>query len=258
MEAVAPHFCPLINTFATSDLIPILRRSAIHSLSQLLAPFESGIEKVTVRSSTFEAKTLSRFNVRFIERQLPESFGQDVEAGIDMHQQRRRSSTLSVAGKAGHTSTLTSPTPNDSTSTLTSTITAASVLSPGPPSTPFLPPTSAQRDELFLDSVSSLVSQRVDSWLNEPNRRELSVALESNRNKALSDKSRGSSIEDEGWKGASIESLTPWYATMRDEVLKRREMVEYDTFGWPVASEFTLSYFTTSHHGHGANIAAFV
>lgn len=233
-DRIAPHFCPIIHTFETDDLIPILRRSAIHSLSQLFAPFQSGVQKVAVRSSTYQPSTLSQFNVRFIQRKLPESFGHQMDAGTDMHHQRRRNSTVSISAHPGHSFPLPSSTPIDPSSP--QTIYPSSVLSPMPASTAFPPPTSGQRDELFLDSLSSLIAQRVDSWLTD-GRQELSVVLESSRQKTGSETAHKSeTVIDEGWRGATIESLTPWYTTMRDEVLKRREMVEYDTFGWPVAS----------------------
>lgn len=247
IDAISPHFCPLVHAFATPDLAPILARSSFTSLSHFLSAFESSVEKVTVRSSNYEARTLSRFGVRFVDRPLPDSFGQ-----LESNPQRRRSSTLTNSNKSPHLASSSSPiaSNNPSAPVFPASLSTATVPAPTPAPAPtpsattaaFASTTTAQRDELFLDSLSSLVSQRVDGWLNQPARRELNVVIrseQSRRNGVDRDNDLGREPE-EGWEGAAIEDLTPWYAAMRDEVLRRREMVEYDTFAWPVASESAL------------------
>lgn len=120
-----------------------------------------------------------------------------------------------------------------------SPVPTASPLPPPTSSTPFYQPNQAERDELFLDSLSSLVSQRVDGWIGQTGREELAVrAAKSNKR---GEDSEADVEADEGWDGRSIEALTPWYATMRDEVLRRREMVEWETFSWPVGCEFACA-----------------
>ena len=223
---IAPFLSPIVHTFTTLDLTEILSRSQIPSFSALLAPFESGVEKVSIRTSSYESRLLPRFSVRCVERSLPDGFGHTVDAGATPNPQRRRSSSLATPFSGGlpHMPSPAepqgSPLPPLPTALTTST------------NLPFLPPSQAQRDELFLDSLSTLINDNADAWIDPAVRPELRV-------RGAREKRRGAdaellTLEDEGWKGKSIEELTPWYATMRDQVLRRREMVEWETFAWPV------------------------
>jgi hypothetical protein len=208
---------PIIHAFTTSDLAPILARSGLGpSITTLLEPFESSVERVNVRSSNYEPRLLPRFAVKFVERPLPAGFGEAVEEGVVMQHHRTRSGTVGTAGEPF-------------------------AMAPAPPAvtTPTLQyhPLQAERDELFLDSLSSLISQKVDGWIGQEGRAELSVRGSKARRRGEDVDTREEGDSDEGWQGRRVEALTPWYAAMRDEVLKRREMVEWDTFAWPVGCE---------------------
>ena len=220
---IAPFLTPILHTFTTLDLQSILSRSQLPSFSALIAPFEAGIEKVTIRTSSYESRLLPRFSVRSVERALPEEFGSTVDAGATPNPSRRRSSSLvpptNLANALPHMPSPAEP--------------QGSPLPPPPlptsTSLPFLPPSQAQRDELFLDSLSSLINDNTDAWLDRP---ELRVRGPMEKRKGTD--AEIAKREDEGWKGRSIEELTPWYTTVRDHVLRRREMVEWETFAWPV------------------------
>lgn len=232
-------FCPIVHTFSTSDLTKTLARSNLGSITELLAAFETGIERVNVRNSSFELQQLDRFNIKFVERALPREFLDEVEAGADMsnhhlQQQRRRSATLSASGVPSNgmfSPELARTVPNSGLPELSG---PTAINTPG---TPFVPPTASQRDELFLDSLSSQISRRVEGWLAEPGREELLVQEPTKRVRGSEEFVPGVEKDELGqsWREESIDQLTPWYAAMRDEVMQRREMVEYDTFGWPVA-----------------------
>ena len=203
------HLAPLLYNYSTPDLLPILARSSFSSVAHLLEAFQGGVEKVGVRSVNYEQRMLARFPVKFVERALPAGWGEERTG-------RGRSGTLGAHSAAG--------TPQRQ--------------APPPPSTPFNVPTPAERDELFLDSLSSSLPARVDSWLQQTGREELNVqGVKLKRRLAVDGEENVPEEEaeqDEGWKGRTIENLTPWYAAVRDEVFRRREMVEWETFGWPV------------------------
>ncbi|KAK4704695.1 trafficking protein particle complex subunit 8, partial [Phenoliferia sp. Uapishka_3] len=220
--SISPHLAPLIHTFSTPDLLPILARSSFTSLSDLLSPFETSVERVTVRTSTYDPILIPRFTVRFVERQLPAAFAQATQGAAGT---RARSATIGPG-----------QTPN-----------LAPDLVPTTPNTPFQPPTQGERDELFLDSLASLISQRVDGWIGETGREELAVRKVKKGKAKYSEEGFAAEVAEEfeeGWKGRPIERLTPWYAAMRDEIFRRREMVEWETFAWPVGCLLALS---TSH-----------
>mgnify|MGYP001559610672 CR=1 FL=1 len=224
---VLPSRAAIIHTFSTPDLLPILARSGLPSFQALLAPFDT-IDRVNVRSSTYEARLLARFSVRFVERALPAGFGNAVGEGTVMGHHRARSGTVSSLAAAGGLPLM--PSPGEP-----SPAPATSPLPPPTPSTPFYQPNQAERDELFLDSLSSLISQRVDGWIGQTGREELAVRASKGQKRGEEPESQVEA--DEGWEGRSTEALTPWYTTMRDEVLRRREMVEWETFSWPVGCE---------------------
>lgn len=227
--AIAPHFAPVIHTFATPELSSILARSKLGTVSQLLAAFENGVDRVNVRSTNYETRTLPRFPVHFVERTLPQGWVEAIGGGA-VTSQRTRSGT--VGSVAGHSPAITGLTPN--------TIGNVAAGTPATPQTSFSWPNQAERDELYLDSLSSLISSQVETWTHQTGREELDVreARPRPRMPDEGEEEPAPRIEpDEGWQGRSIDSLTPWYAAMRDEVFKRREMVEWETFAWPVGCE---------------------
>ena len=239
--SVSPHLSPTVHTFATPDLNPILARSGFASLSDLLSPFETGVERVQVRTSTFETVLVPRFTVRFVERQLPPAF-----AHLTSGAGRAKSGTgasngggpMPVVSGAGLPHMPSAQEPGGGGS------------GPSTPPTPFQTPSHGERDELFLDSLSSQISQRVDGWIAHAQDGELAVRR-IKRLKVLSRDEGEPELEvepevDEGWKGRPIERLTPWYAAMRDEIFRRREMVEWETFAWPVACKPSLLPFLLS------------
>lgn len=245
---IAPHLSPLIHAFTTPDLHPILARSNLTGgISSLLSAFETGVERVTVRSTSYEPRLLPRFAVHFVERQLPPGWGEEVGAGTIMST-RGRSGTVgsasgrsSVSGPSGgggglpHMPSAADPTPSPL---------IPHHPAPTTPQTPFSWPTQAERDELFLDSLSSNITSRVDGWIAQTGREELDVhGIKHKRRLPEEDEEREPEVErQEGWQGRPVESLTPWYAAMRDEIFKRREMVEWETFAWPVGCESSLAF----------------
>ncbi|KAK4054931.1 hypothetical protein OIV83_000855 [Microbotryomycetes sp. JL201] len=244
---VQPHLAPIIHTFTSPDLQPILRRSHFDSMSHMLSAFEASVERVQVRSTTYEPRQLPRFPVKFVERPLPNWFETKI-GGTASSSGRPRSSTVTSSASAGsHQQTpqvaghSTPQHPNSQVMAHT-----AQQLAPSTPQTPFSWPSQAERDELFLDSLSSTVGANLKGWISQTGREELEVhgARPKPRLPDLGEEAQPVIEDDEGWQGRSIESLTPWYAAMRDQVLKRREMVEWDTFAWPVGCLLALS---TSH-----------
>ncbi|KAL8283651.1 hypothetical protein RQP46_005446 [Phenoliferia psychrophenolica] len=239
--SISPHLSPTVHTFATSDLDPILARSGFSSLSDLLSPFETGVERVQVRTSTFETILVPRFTVRFVERQLPPAFALlTAGAGAGAGPGRARSGT-STSNGGGPTPVLASA----GLAHLASAHDGGGPSVPSTPPTPFHLPSQSQRDELFLESLSEEISQRVDGWIAHAQDGELAVRRVK-RVKVVAQDEGEPELEvepevDEGWKGRSIERLTPWYAAMRDEIFRRREMVEWETFAWPVACLLALS-----------------
>lgn len=238
MATPSLRLSPIIHTFAAPDLDPILARSNFSSLSHLLSAFETGVERVTVRSSTYESKLLPRFPVRFVERALPYGFGEAVGEGTIMHH-RSRSGTLGsmsspkLGGGLPHMPSALEPAP-------LADIKATTSQHRPTPSMSFTQPTLAERDELFLDSLSSELSKRADEWIGQGGLEELKVRGVKARIKVGDDEKVEPELE-EGWEGRSLQQLTPWYVAMRDEVLKRREMVEWETFAQPVGGRSLLN-----------------
>ena len=220
-----PH-PPLIHTFATPDLLPILARSHLSSLTELLHAVERTVDKVTVRSTNYEPRLLPHFPVHFVARTLPPQWHDSV-LGPATSTSRARSA--SVVG-----------TPH-------ALATTGGVYSPATPTTPYNWPTQGERDELFLDSLASEIAAKADAWVAQEDRLELTVRPDAPPRRLPEEGEEGAAKEetekdndddrDEGWKGRGIDHLTPWYAMMRDRVFARREMVEWETFGWPVACE---------------------
>ena len=222
---------PLVHVFSTPELDPILARSAFTSLTSFLAPFEQGVEKVTVRlASGYEQKVLPRLGVHFVQRTLPPGFGNETAAGA-VNGRRRSSITASnPLSQLNHTFAPSTP---------------------ATPATPYAWPTQAERDELFLDSVGSVLASRADEWLTKDHQPELTVQPKRARRRPRGedDAAEGGDVGgvfeeqenlNEGWQGRGVDQVTPWYAAVRDKVLERREMVEWESFGQPVACKYKL------------------
>lgn len=227
---IGSNFAPIVHVFSTPELTSVLARSKLDSVSHLLSAFETGVDRVSVRSTEYETRTLPRFPVHFVERVLPPGWVDAVGGGAVMSR-RSRSGTVNSASDpspalAGAPTPMTSQQPSS--------------MPPATPQTPFSWPNQAERDELFLDSLSSLISSRADTWISQNGREELDVRGPRPRRRVADEGDEPEPVVevDEGWRGRSVDSLTPWYAAMRDEVLRRREMVEWETFAWPVGCEW--------------------
>lgn len=202
-----PHFHPRIEVFSTSDLNPILSRSGFSSAVDLLSAFETGVEQVKIRTSTFESKLLNSFGIKLIERVLPNEFSEIVEGGVDMGSGKRRISTVTSSGGFGG-------------------ITSANIGTGGT--------SQLEKDELFLEDCSNGIKIEIDNWIQET--KELDVRLRSNPSKSSPKLDGGE--QEEGWKGKSVGQLSPWFSTFSNQVLSRREIVPSETFAWPVACEW--------------------
>ncbi|GAA5861311.1 hypothetical protein JCM1840_005328 [Sporobolomyces johnsonii] len=244
-ESIAPHLCPLLHSFTTPDLARSLARSNLPNLTALLNPFQSSVHRVTVRSTSYEPRLLPTLSLQLVERQLPPGWD-DALAGPATDTaggrarsgsvRRDRANTGAAAGGLPRFPSALEPNPTQEPT-------------PSTPTTPFAFPSQAERDELFLDSVASMIASRVDPWIAHSAAPELHVRGVTFKARLRDDEEdKGTQEEDndkeEGWEGKSTDELTPWYAAMRDEVFKRREMVEWETFGWPVGCLLALS---TSH-----------
>ncbi|BGP21457.1 (transport protein particle) complex protein Trs85 [Rhodotorula toruloides] len=221
---VRPHFSPPVHLFATPDLQRTLERNRIPSLAAFLEPFLGiGLERVQVRKpSNYDQHTLDRLGTHLVDRPLPPSFLAASQG------------TPAVGSARAKSASVFSPAVQASLAT---------------PSTPFVYPSQAERDALFLDSLGENVARKVDGWTGEPDRRELRVTAETRLPRSFADSQEGadparSEAEEVGWEGKTVEELCPWFEEVKREVYRRREMVEWETFGWPVACILALS---TSH-----------
>lgn len=98
--------------------------------------------------------------------------------------------------------------------TATSTATPNSTATFTPTTTTAL--NSNERDELFLNLIEDNLKSNLDTWLSN---------------------------------NQDNDNDNPWYKTTRDAIFNSREMVEYDTFNWPVACKFVslLRYSRSTH-----------
>ncbi|GAA5834924.1 hypothetical protein JCM11251_002063 [Rhodosporidiobolus azoricus] len=241
-SVIQPHLSPLILTLSDPSLAQLLHRNHIPSLAHLLQPFQHSVDRVTVRSASYDNINLARFPVHFVERTLPPGFGQraDGTTGAGATAGGRARSGSLAAQSAG-----LAPPPR-----LSSEVSAGGA-APSP-STPFHHPSQAERDELFLDAVGMKISSRVEGWLSSPEApAELDVQPISLRPRPGGDEEEGEGAKKmgmgdrkEGWEDKTVEELAPWFRELRDEVFARREMVEWETFAWPVGCILALS--TTS------------
>ncbi|BGO99248.1 hypothetical protein NBRC10513v2_000352 [Rhodotorula toruloides] len=221
---VQPHFSPPVHLFATPDLQASLERNRIPSLAAFLEPFlGTGLERVQVRKpSNYDQHTLDRLGTHLVDRPLPPSFLAASQGTPAVGSSRARSGSVFSPAVQGSLAT---------------------------PSTPFVYPSQAERDALFLDSLGESVARKVDAWVGEPGRRELRVKAGVRIPRSFADADEGTDpvpkeADDEGWEGKTAEELCPWFEEVKREVYRRREMVEWETFGWPVACILALS---TSH-----------
>lgn len=215
---VQPHFSPPVHLFATPDVQLSLERNRIPSLAAFLSPFlGTGLERVQIRKpSNYDQHTLDRLQTHLVDRPLPPSFLDASQGTPAVGSSRARSG--SILGPAAH--------PGLST-----------------PATPFVFPSQAERDALFLDSLGENVARKVENWVGEPSRRELRVKAGVRIPRSFADPEDGAGparkdADDEGWEGRTAEELCPWFEEVKREVYRRREMVEWETFGWPVACKF--------------------
>ncbi|BGP12587.1 hypothetical protein JCM10213v2_000504 [Rhodosporidiobolus nylandii] len=213
-SALAPHLSPSLHCFTDPSLEPILERNHIPSLAALLQPFTTSVTRVTVRTHNYEHIQLPAFPFHLVHRQLPPGFGQNAKDGAPTGRARSGSVLSPPAGAPG--------TP--------STPTAAQV------------PSQAERDELFLDSLGASLASQLPSLLatapEEVNVRPVSLRPRLPEQGDVPEKVQ----EDvEGWEGRTAEELSPWFDEMQRQVLGRRDMVEWETFAWPVGCLLALS-----------------
>ncbi|KAM0755961.1 hypothetical protein T439DRAFT_376232 [Meredithblackwellia eburnea MCA 4105] len=221
-RAISGYLCPVVQCLNTPELDTILARSNIDNVAHLLAPFHSSVEKLTVRSANLDPIHFNKFNLHFTIRNLPKTWN-----------------------------AITQGTPATSTHTHHSSPTAQSASQSGAAASNT---TQQERDELFLDHIAQSIATSVDTWINQTGREELTVRKhfrpkhtfpddeqqQQHQQQPTSSTEEGE-LEDEGWQGRPLDRLTPWYALLRDEVFRRRDMIPHDTFNWPVACVLALS-----------------
>ncbi|GAA6031924.1 hypothetical protein JCM8097_003339 [Rhodosporidiobolus ruineniae] len=225
---LTPHLAPTLHCFTSPELSPTLHSNGYADITQLLSPLiHDATRQITTRSPSYHNTLFPSFPISLVHRPLPPSFGHSPQ------HTRTRSGSLAQQAPAA-----LSP----------------AAATPSTPLTPFTYPDQTDRDELFLDAVGATIAHKVDNeWLapTNPNRpRELDVRPEwARKNKTVGAdeaeegaEKRGED-EDEGYDGAdqSVEDLAPWFRELRDQVFARREMVEWETFAWPVGCLLALS-----------------
>ncbi|GAA5859599.1 hypothetical protein JCM8547_006157 [Rhodosporidiobolus lusitaniae] len=219
-QLVRDALCPTLHVFTSPDASSSLHRNHLPSFSALLSPFESSVDRIQVRSVSYTPTTLPRFPFACVERPLPPSFN------APPHPQPS-SSTLPAPAQAGGAQ-------------------------PATPVTPFAYPSQTERDELFLDQLGASLSSSIPSLLSSatpPPTVTLSPVSLRPRPGDDSEGGGGGQFEKSGvredeekeWRGETPDELAPWYKEMRESVLKRREMVEWETFSWPVGCLLVLS-----------------
>ncbi|GAA5969255.1 hypothetical protein JCM11641_007530 [Rhodosporidiobolus odoratus] len=207
---VVPHLCPILESFSDPSLVTLLERTQIPSLGALLQPYQHSVTRIQTRSHTYQPQTLPAFPFQIHERPLPPTYG----------------------------------TPQGSTPSIRPTSGSFLTSAHGTPATPVSHPSQAERDDLFLDSLGASLSDNLTTLLNSPNLPlQLKVKPRTLRPRLPE---QGQPIperneENEGWEDKTVEDLAPWFAQMQKQVLARREMVEWETFGWPVACLLGLS-----------------
>lgn len=209
---LTPHLSPTLSLFSSPDLDAALLSHAIPDLLSLLTPFHSSVNKLHLRTATYSQTFVPSFPIHLHHRTLPPSFpNPDPPVG------RHRSASL-----------LHTP---------------ASAAVPHTPSTPFAYPSQNDRDDLFLDSLGEHLSRRVDHWLADPHTLpELNVRgvkLRPRLGEELEEKERKEENELEGCEGRTAEELMPWFKALKDETFARREMVDWETFNWPIGCAFS-------------------
>ncbi|GAA5923269.1 TRAPP III-specific subunit 85 family protein [Sporobolomyces koalae] len=219
MDSIEPpaFSTPLLHTLTTPDLGEILHASGFANLAQLVAPFSaaharppySALNNVQLRTPpNHEPRSVKHFSVEWSEKPLPPGWDQPAALGT------RR---LSV-----------------------------SVATPSSPA----PTSQSQRDELFLDQLSSTVAActgrvpippEVHPSPTRPQKQQYDLDGNLVVSSSSEHDSHSSHLAAQAWDSHSLDELTPWYAQFRDQVFARRQVVPYETWGWPVGCVLALS-----------------
>ncbi|GAA6006499.1 hypothetical protein JCM10207_004953 [Rhodosporidiobolus poonsookiae] len=220
-NVVSPHLSPTVYSYSTPDLASLLQDNGITSTAALLQPYSHSVDKIQLRTATFTNLALDRFPFHLVERSLPPSLFPPTATPSTTTRQR--------SGSLAHQSANLTSTPVPST-----------------PLTPYHHPSQLERDDLFLDSLGHSLIRTVDSHLADP---ALPPPLEvrpTSVPRRLPEQGAEPLEPDvdarqEGWEGKTVEQLAPWFRQLRDDVFRRRELVEWETFNWPVACLLCLS-----------------
>ncbi|GAA5949848.1 hypothetical protein JCM3765_007713 [Sporobolomyces pararoseus] len=207
---------PLIHTITTPDLETLLSSSSnLNSISSLLYPFSSSCSKsptlnnVQIRTPpNHEPRIIKHFSIEFKEKLLPLGWDTTTGGGVGM---RRQGSN--------------NPSNNN--------------MSQG------------EKDELYLDQLSEkIIKQTTLSASPPPPEIKLDPTnlypkkqqydLQGNKLDPSTTTTTTTTTEEE-WENKTLDDLTPWYKLFRQQVFKRREMVEFETWGWPVGCILALS-----------------
>ena len=210
---------PLIHTITSPDLEALLSTSSsFNSLSSLLSPFSTcplqspTLNNVQVRTPpNHEPRIVNHFSIEFKEKVLP--LGGDTTTtnsssgggGVGM----KREASLGISNMS-----------------------------------------QGEKDELYLDQLSEKIineqQQPSSSHSHLPVEVQLDPTrlypkkqqydLEGNRLEQVEEQER---VEFEEWETKTLDDLTPWYRQFRQQVFKRRETVEFETWGWPVGCKFS-------------------
>ncbi|GAA5899344.1 Trs85p [Sporobolomyces salmoneus] len=201
---------PLIHTLCTPDLDALLSSANFDSLASLLSPFGSSplqspaLNNVQVRTPpNHEPRLLPHFPIEFKHRSLPSDFDAAASPGTSLAMRREGSLNGNVS--------------------------------------------QGQKDELFLDQLSTRISSSslrsttfppeihldpTDLWPSKQQYDLEGTPLPERRS------NERAGLE---WESKTLDELTPWYKHFRDEVFRRRELVEYETWGCPVGCILALS-----------------
>lgn len=221
---ITAHLSPTLSLFSSPDLDSVLSSHSLPSLQALLQPFSHSVDKIQLRSANYQPVSVPTFPFHLHQRILPPSFGHSEQP---VGRQRSGSLLQTPGGSAA----------------------------PATPTTPFAYPSQTERDDLFLDSLGSSLSARVEAWLASPSTPvELDVRGVALKPRLGDEEAPAEKEENtrEGWEGRSTEELMPWFKGLKEEVFRRREMVDWETFNWPVGctlSSYLLSAFFSKEKG---------
>ncbi|GAA6018193.1 hypothetical protein JCM11491_005627 [Sporobolomyces phaffii] len=205
---------PLVHVLSTPDLNRVLSSSNFASLSAVLEPFASSsatvrrspaLNNVQVRTPpNHEPRTVRHFSIEFRDRPLAPATRVALERGAAAASSAMERQDSSLAGSVSQ----------------------------------------SERDVLFLDQLSTrIISNHSTSTSRPPEIRLDPVTL--HRTKRRYDLEGNPLPErparEEEWESKTLDDLAPWYASFRQDIFARREMVEYETWGWPVGCVLALS-----------------